>query len=197
MTSQPQPQFRISAPFSMTLQPDSSGTFQVVNTGTQPLSVHGALGRYSHGALTYPAADHATTVSMGSPWVSFSPAHFVLAPGHAQAVHVTDRVPSGVTGGHSIDIVWSAQPVHAVGGPLHLAGAVASTITIPGPGVAVPVTGPGHLAAPVPGHMGGGGLSTLDAGTAGIGFIVAAVAVTAVWRRRRARRHTGAHRKAA
>jgi hypothetical protein len=189
MTQHP---FQLTAPFSMTVQPDTSGTFQVVNTGTQPLAVRGTLGRYSHGALKYPAASHATTMTMGTPWVSFTPAHFTLAPGHAETIRVTDHVPAGAQGEHFIDLVWTASPVRAAGGPLHLSGAVASTVGIPLPGVAVPVAGPGRLAAPHPGHMGGSGLPVADLAGGVLVPVLLAVAGLAAWRRRRHGRRAAA-----
>jgi hypothetical protein len=189
--------YQISAPFTMTVSPDGkSGTFQVTNTGTQPITVRESLSRLSPLALKYPAADHATTTHTGAPWLSVSPTVFTLAPGQAEAVHISARVPSGAQGTHYLNVVWAASPVAAVSGPLHLAGAVATTVGIPLPGIAVPA-GPDRLPA-APHLPGGGGFSTVDMGGALCGVaVVAAAAVTAVRRRRRARRRVPAHGRAA
>ena len=182
-----QPQFQISAPFTVTMQPDATGTLQVIDTGSQPITVHASLGRYSGHALMYPAADNATKTHTGAPWITIDgPASFTLQPGQAKVVHISSHVPAGTQGNHYIDLVWTASPVKAAAGPLHLTGGVATTVTLPMPGIAVPA-GPDHLPRPVaaPGH---GGIGTLD--LAGIGMAVALVASVAglVLRRRRRNR---------
>src|ERR1700749_4371160 len=93
-----QPPFQITAPASMTVQPNTSGTFQIINTGTQPVKIHESLGRYNPYAIQYPAADHATKTTMGHPWLSVTPGDFVLQPHTARTVHISAHVPAGATG---------------------------------------------------------------------------------------------------
>src|SRR5579862_4375825 len=140
--------FMLTAPADLTIAPDSSGTFTVTNSGTQPLVVHESLGRYTAKTLQFPAADHATLTAFSGPWLTVSPQSFTLKPGQSETVRITSHVPAGTTGDHFLNVVWTAKPARATAGNLHLAGAVATTVTIPEPGVAVAVTTHGPAAAP-------------------------------------------------
>ena len=180
--------FSISAPFTMTVKPNTeSGTFKVTNTGSQAISVHESVARLSEHSIMYPAADHATTTHMGAPWLTVSPHDFTIAPGQAETVHIAAHVPAGVQGNHYLEVVWTAKPAHAVSGPLHLAGAVATTTIIPMPGIAQPVTSQGVPRAPLAPHH---GLSTVDLAGAGLAAaLVASVAGLVIRRARRSRRN--------
>jgi hypothetical protein len=186
MTTSPSP-FSLTAPFTMTIQPGTSGSFPVTNSGTQPLVVHESLERLSVKALKYPAETGATQHTSGTPWLTVdSPASFTLAPGQSETVHISaGRVPVSARGEHFLNLVWAAQPVHAGAQPLHVAGGIATTVGIPMPGVAVPV-GPGALPrAPLAPH---GGMGAMDLAGAGLGLAAVTAAVALWWRRRRARR---------
>lgn len=176
--------YEITAPVSMTVGPGAAGTFQVINSGTKPLVVHESLGRFTTAAVRYPAADHATPVTMSGPWLTVWPASFTLAPGQAETVHISSQVPAGARGDHFLSVVWAARPVHVAPGAVHATGAVATSVRIPLPGTAVPVTSRGVAAAPrAAGH---GGPVALTLG--GIMLAVLAVIVMAVALQRRYRR---------
>ena len=181
MTGQP---FSLTAPATITIKPDASGVFTVTNSGTQALTVHEQLGRYTLKTLHYPAASHATLTAAGQPWVIVTPATFTLKPGQHEAVRISDHVPAGVRGDHYINAVWTARPAHASAGNLHLTGAVATTVTVPEPGVATAVTTHGLPVAPVVhGHDGAVlGLAVI-AGTALL-LVAACTAVALLLRRR-------------
>ena len=179
--------YSLSAPFTMTVSAGGSGAFQVTNTGSQPLKVSEHIARLSPSALKYPAEIGATQHASGTPWLTVdSPTSFTLAPGQSEAVHVTaGHVPVSAQGEHYLNLVWSAQPAHAVSGPLHLAGGVATTVGIPMPGVAVPV-GPGVMPrAPLAPH---GGLPAMDLAGAGLAAALVATGAGLVIKRRRNRR---------
>jgi len=181
--------YEITAPATMTMKANTSGQFTIVNTGTKPIIVHESLGRYSPYAIQYPAADHATRTTMSHPWLTVNgPSSFTLAPHAARTVHVSSHVPAGAQGNHYLNILWTATPVRAVSGPLHLSGAVASNVIIPLPGIAQPVSSAtslpaGHLA---PHH---GGIGAVDLAGAGLAAaLIASVATLVIRRRRRNRR---------
>jgi hypothetical protein len=179
--------FSITAPAGLQLAPNSEGAFQVTNSGTAPIKITVQLGRTNLPALHYPASSGATLTQLGTPWVSVTPAAFTLAPHASEQVHISNHVPAGTQGDHFLQVIWSAQPVHAVSGPLHLAGAVASTVMLHEPGVAVPVTShPVPHALPAPHH---GGLPVADIGGAAVGAVVLAAAVATIVRRKRNRRN--------
>ena len=197
MTTQSAHPYAITAPGSMTIKANSSGQFQVINAGQKPIVVHESLGRYSPYAIQYPAADHATKTTMSHPWLTIDgPSSFTLNPGQLREVHVSTHVPAGAQGNHYLNILWTASPVKAVTGPLHLNGAVASTVTIPLPGIAQPVSSATSLPRPhaAPHH----GLATVDLAGAGLAAaLVASVAGLAIRRARRSRRSRRAQEVAA
>jgi hypothetical protein len=179
--------YQLTAPTGLTLKPDTSGTFQVFNTGTKPLVVTDSLGRYTTNALQYPAADHATLATMSGAWVQVTPSKFTLQPGQAETVHITSRVPAGAAGNHYLNVLWSIAPVHAKAGAMHAAGGPATTVTVPLAGVATPVTAHSvPVAPPAPGH----GPDVLS--LAGLGLVVlavlAAIVILVALRRRRGTR---------
>lgn len=152
MVAPPHQPYSLTAPAIMQLQPDSAGTFKVVNSGTKPITVSGALGRYNDNAMHYPASTGATLVKLGTPWIQFSPAQFRLAPGQARVVRIQDHVPAGTQGHHYLNLVWTIQPVltgPTVGGN-HVTGVVGTSIDIPMSGTATPVTSR-TLPSPPPG----------------------------------------------
>lgn len=181
------PAFQLTAPTGVTVQPGASGTFEVANTGTQPLVVHESLGRLTAGAVRYPAADHATLTAMTGPWVKVSPGTFRLAPGQHQVVHIAAEVPAGVQGDHYLTVIWSAQPEQASGGNVHLAGGIGTTVTVPLAGAATPaVSATGVARAPLAAQHGNGGISSP---ALAIGLLILAVmAVTVFLVARRSRR---------
>lgn len=140
--------FSLTAPAALTIKPDTSGTFQVINSGTAPLAVRESLGRFTVKSLRYPAADHATLTTFDHPWLTVSPQSFTVEPGHAVTVRIADHVPAGTKGDHYLNVVWTARPAHAAPGNLHVAGAVATTVKIPEPGTATAVTSHGLAPAP-------------------------------------------------
>jgi hypothetical protein len=183
MTTSP---FSLSAPFSMSVAPGASGSFEVTNSGTKPLTVHESLARLSARSIQYPAADDATTTHMGAPWITVGPSSFTLAPGQSETVHISSRVPAGTQGNHFLEIVWTASPVQPAAGPLHLAGGIATTIAIPLAGTATAAGPPRVPAAQLAPHH--GGLPAADLAGAGLGAAVALAAVAVAVRRRFHRR---------
>jgi hypothetical protein len=174
----------------MTVKPGAAGTVQIVNTGSKAITVSDSLGRYSSPAIRYPAADHATLTTMEGPWLTVTPSHFTLAPGHAETVHISSHVPAGAAGDHFLSLLWAMRPVHAQAGAVHAAGGVATLVTIPLPGTATPVT---SATAPPPAphyRAAGHGLDSIT--MAGIGMVAFAaltvVAVIVAMRRRAGRR---------
>jgi hypothetical protein len=182
--------YQLTAPVAMTVKPGGAGTFEVVNTGTKPLVVHDSFGRFTANAVRYPAADHATLTTFDHPWLSVWPSSFTLAPGHAETVHVKATVPAGAQGDHYLNVVWTVKPGQAHGAGLHLAGAVATSVTIPLPGTATPVTSHGVATAPrAPVH---GGMDPVTlAGIGLVSFAVLAVIVIIIAMRRRRGGHAG------
>ncbi len=185
--------FSITAPATMTLAPDSHGMFTVTNSGTEAITVHESAGRYTVRSLQYPASSHATATALGRPWITVWPQTFTLAPGRSEVVHISDHVPAGVHGNHWLNAVWTARPAHAGHGNLHLDGAVATTIEVPMPGIAVPVTGHGLPHAPAaPPH--GGDPAGLILGLALAGLAIVAAIGYALTRRGRGG-HKGPRRR--
>jgi hypothetical protein len=179
-------QFSLTAPAALTIKPDTSGVFQVYNSGSKPLAVRESLGRYTVNAIRYPAASHATVTAFSSPWVRVSPAAFTLAPGKSETVRISDHVPAGTKGDHWLNVVWDARLASAAPGNLHVAGAVATTVRINEPGTAVAVTS--HGLAPAPAVHAGGpdGLLVLWAVIGAVALaVLAAVALRSARRLRR------------
>ena len=145
MTQHP---YQLTVPVAMTVQPNASGTFTVVNSGSRPEVVSAVLGRYTDKTVRYPAADHATLTTMSGPWLSVTPATFVLQPGTSKTVRIASQVPGGAQGDHFLNVLWSIRPVHEQAGAVHATGGPATTVTIPLPGTATPVTSHGVAVAP-------------------------------------------------
>ena len=185
MTGHP---FSITAPAVIIMPAGASGTFKVTDAGTRALTVHQSLGRYNLKALHYPAASHATLTTFSQPWITVSPASFTLKPGQSETVHIADHMPASVQGNHYLSIVWTGTPAGAAPGTLHLAGGVATSVEIPLPGAAVPVTSQGlPHAPPGPVATGGGPSALAISGAILLAMAVALAVVLIVTRRHRAR----------
>lgn len=178
--------YEITAPVKMTVDPGASGTFYVINSGTKPIIVHESLGRFVDDAIRFPAADFATPTAMSGPWLAVWPHVFTLQPGQAETVHISARVPAGARGDHYLSVLWAARPVHDAPGAMRVAGGVATTVRIPLPGTAVPVTSHGVAVAPrsTAGHGGPDALSYAGIGLAVLAVIAAVAVIVAAMRRR-------------
>jgi hypothetical protein len=177
--------YQLTVPTGVSVKPGGAGTFQVVNTGTKPLVVTDSLGRYTTPAIRFPAADHATMTTMSGAWVQVTPRKFTLAPGQAETVHIASHVPAGAAGNHFLSLLWSIAPVHAKAGAMHAAGGPATTVTVPLPGVAAPVTSASVAAAPpAPGHGGPDPVTLAGIGLVAFAILAVIVIVLAMRRRR-------------
>lgn len=180
--------YQVYVPGLMDVQPGASGTFEVVNTGTKPITIHDVLGRYSTPAIRFPAADRATTTTMSGPWLSVWPSKFTLAPGQAERVHIKASVPHGVQGSHYLSIAWLMVPAHSAGGgSVRASGGPATLVRVPLPGTATPVTSATAPPRAPHAHAAGHGPDPLT--VAGIALtVVAAMAVAVIALAMRGRR---------
>lgn len=183
--------YSLTAPAILVLQPNSAGTFKVTNSGSKPIVVSGSLGRYNTNSVRFPAATHATPTSFTSPWIAFSPAKFQLAPGQSHLVRISDHVPAGTQGHHFLNLLWTAAPVQtgATAAPMHLQGAVATSVEIPMPGQAVAITSHGLPQAP-PGPTPGFPMSVV---LLPLMLLLVVALVSALLLRRNRNRHLARH----